>query len=315
MFFVPKFQFFFDQNLDFVLGLFGAGVAAAGLVDMNVAKLAAYDLFTIIDRPSKIDAVNPIGRIRDLGDGVIEFKNVKFSFPHRPNAKVLQGIDFKVRPGNLIALVGPSGSGKSTVIQLLLRFYDPSSGAVLVGGQDLRQFDIAWWRRQCGFVGQEPILFNVSLEENIRYGVDDATFEDVVAAAKLSNMDFVLGTNGAAKLIDWADSVGPKGSKLSGGQKQRVAIARAVIRNPKIMVLDEATSALDSQSERIVQEALDTATQRRTTFTIAHRLSTIQHADKICVVSMGTIVESGTHESLMDIPDGLYMQLVTRGRQ
>ena len=162
-----------------LFGLFGAGIALAGLQDMDSAKLAAYDMFGVIDRKSTIDAITPTGTHKDLGDGSIEFKDVRFAFPHRPDAKVLQGVSFKVEAGNMIALVGPSGSGKSTVIQMLLRFYDPTSGAVLVGGTDLRQFDIAWFRRQTGFVGQEPILFNMSLEDNVKYGAPEATRDEV----------------------------------------------------------------------------------------------------------------------------------------
>jgi ABC-type multidrug transport system fused ATPase/permease subunit len=264
-----------------MFGIFGAGIAMSGVQDRDVAKIAAYDLFGIIDRKSNIDAIEPSGSHEDLGDGSIEFTNVRFAFPHRPDAKVLQGVSFKVDAGQMIALVGPSGSGKSTIIQMLLRFYDPTAGAVLIGGTDLREYNISWFRRQTGFVGQEPILFNMSLEDNVKYGLPDASHQEVLAAAKIAAMDYVLGTNGAKKLIEWGDSVGPKGSKLSGGQKQRVAIARAVIRNPKIMVLDEATSALDSQSEQIVQKAIDEAAAHRTVFTIAHRFENLIELTKI----------------------------------
>jgi len=293
-----------------MLGMMGACLTLAFTSDSAKGKLAAHDVFATIDRESKVDAVVPDGSHQDLGDGSIEFKDVRFNFPHQPGGMmVLKGLSFKVSAGQSVALVGPSGSGKSTVIQLLQRYYDPTSGSVLVGGVDLRSFDIAWWRQQIGFVGQEPVLFNVSLEENVRYGKPDATSEEVTAAAEKANMDFVLSGK-----VEWGDVVGTKGGKLSGGQKQRCAIARALLRDPKVLLLDEATSALDSTSERVVQDALDKAREKRTTFTIAHRLSTIQDSDLILVVGAGVVVESGTHDELMKL-GGLYCNLETLGKQ
>jgi len=174
---------------------------------------------------------------------------------------------------------------------------------------DLRSFDVAWWRQQVGFVSQEPVLFNMSLEDNIKYGKPDATSEEVTAAAQKANMDYVLNGN-----VKWGDLVGMKGDKLSGGQKQRCAIARALVRDPKVLLLDEATSALDSASERMVQDALDKAREGRTTFTIAHRLSTIRDSDLILVVGDGVVAESGTHDELMRL-GGLYHNLEALGNQ
>mmetsp|Transcript_116926 Transcript_116926/g.376134 ORF Transcript_116926/g.376134 Transcript_116926/m.376134 type:complete len:1290 (+) Transcript_116926:36-3905(+) len=292
-----------------MMGAMGASFAVAFSGDTSKAKLAAFDVFAIIDRASKIDAVVPTGDHKSLGDGSIQFADVRFNFPHRPDTVVLKGLSFKVSTGQSVALVGPSGSGKSTVIQLLQRFYDPSSGSILVGGVELTKFDVSWWRQQIGFVGQEPILFDMSIEDNVKYGSPNATHDDVVAVARKANMDYVLEGR-----VKWTDVVGTKGGKLSGGQKQRCAIARALIRDPKVLLLDEATSALDSASERVVQDALDAAKKGRTTFTIAHRLSTIRDSDQILVVGAGVVVESGTHEELLAL-GGLYNNLESIGKQ
>jgi len=271
--------------------------------------IAAYDVFTIIDRPSKIDAVVPLGQHRDLGDGNIEFKDITFFYPHRPENMVLSRLNIFVKQGQSVALVGPSGCGKSTVFQLLQRFYDPSEGAVLISGVDLRQFDIAWWRQQLGFVGQEPVLFDLSLEENVRYGKPAATKDEVEAVARKANMDYV----GEGAMMRWEDKVGSRGGKLSGGQKQRCAIARALLRDPRVLVLDEATSALDSASEGVVQEALDRAKVGRTTFAIAHRLSTIRDSDVIFVFKSGRVSEQGNHDTLLQMR-GQYYHLANQGK-
>jgi ATP-binding cassette subfamily B (MDR/TAP) protein 1 len=289
-------------------GAMGAGMAMGFAPDANKAKLAAYDVFRLIDRESKVDAMNPQGNHSALGDGSIEFQDVKFTYPHRLDLPILKGLSWRVPKGKSVAFVGPSGSGKSTVIQLLQRFYDPTLGTIKVGGTDLRQFDITYWRQQVGFVGQEPILFEMSLEDNVRYGKPDATRDEVEVAAKMANMDYVFDGK-----MTWEDSVGAKGGKLSGGQKQRCAIARALIRQPPVLLLDEATSALDSVSERVVQHALDVAKKGRTTFTIAHRLSTIQDCDVIIVIVAGAVVEQGSHEVLME-RKGVYSNLVRQGR-
>jgi ATP-binding cassette subfamily B (MDR/TAP) protein 1 len=292
-----------------MFGIFGASMSMAFAADGAKGNLAAYDIFALLDRESKVDALDPTGKFEDMGDGNIEFKGVTFHYPHRPELPVLKGLDFTVTKGQTVALVGPSGSGKSTVIQLLQRFYDPASGEILVGGTALTSFNITWWRRQVALVGQEPVLFDMSLEDNVKYGKPDATREEVEAAARKANMDYVFNNK-----IAWEDNVGIKGGKLSGGQKQRCAIARAILREPSVLLLDEATSALDSVSEMEVQKALDAARAGRTTFTIAHRLSTIQDSDVILVISAGKVVERGTHNELLQL-QGVYSNLAKRGRE
>jgi ATP-binding cassette subfamily B (MDR/TAP) protein 1 len=206
-----------------------------------------------------------------------------------------------------MALVGESGSGKSTVISLIERFYDPDSGVILLDGIDIKQFQVQWLRQQMGLVSQEPVLFNISIKENITYGRNDNVTEtEVEAAAKASNAHKFI-----TSLPDGFNTlVGEKGVQLSGGQKQRVAIARAIIKDPKLLLLDEATSALDAESEHVVQEALDRVMQNRTTIVVAHRLSTIQNADVIAVVKNGAIVEQGTHRALLANKAGTYSSLV-----
>ena len=218
----------------------------------------------------------------------------------------MDNFNLTVEAGKTYAIVGPSGCGKSTVIQLIQRFYDPDAGEVRLGGKDICSLNIKWLRNHIGLVAQEPILFDTTIAENIFYGTEDATMEDVKTAAKNANAhDFI------SKLPKGYDTpVGEGGTQLSGGQKQRIAIARALIRDPKILLLDEATSALDSESESIVQQALDRARAGRTTIVIAHRLSTIQNADVIVSIEKGSVVEKGTHLELMD-KEGLYFDLVT----
>ena len=220
--------------------------------------------------------------------------------------QILDGFNLKIEAGKTYAFVGPSGCGKSTVIQLLLRFYDPDSGEVHLGGKDIRSLKVKWLRQHIGIVSQEPVLFDTTIAENIRYGKEDATDDEVTQAAKNANAhDFI------SQLPDRYDTfVGEGGTQLSGGQKQRIAIARALLNNPKILLLDEATSALDTESESIVQQALDCARSGRTTIVIAHRLSTIQNADLIVSIEDGRVVEMGTHFELMD-QEGLYCELVT----
>jgi len=211
--------------------------------------------------------------------------------------------------GTVCALVGPSGAGKSTLVNLLLRFYDPQSGVISLDGRAITTLNLAWLRRQMGLVQQEPVLFQGCVADNIRYGKEGATQEEIEEAAKQANAHgFITQSLGNG----YNTQVGLRGSQLSGGQKQRVAIARALVRQPSIMLLDEATSALDSESERIVQEALDEimTRQKRTTVVIAHRLSTVRNADQIAVVSKGCIVESGTHEELR-VKGGLYAELLS----
>ncbi len=220
---------------------------------------------------------------------------------------VLRQLVLRIEPGEAVALVGPSGSGKSTIASLVGRLYDPRGGAVLLDGVDLRTLNPNWLRRQIGVVAQEPILFSGTIADNIRYARPEATDEEVVTAARAANAhEFVERFPEGYRTL-----VGERGVQLSGGQKQRVAIARAVLKNPRILILDEATSALDSESEHLVQEALDRLLEGRTTLIIAHRLSTVLGADRVFVLEHGEIVQTGSHGALM-ASDGLYRRLVER---
>uniref|UniRef100_A0A9J8C4R2 ATP-binding cassette sub-family B member 5 n=1 Tax=Cyprinus carpio carpio TaxID=630221 RepID=A0A9J8C4R2_CYPCA len=288
-----------------MIGAFSLGQGAPNLESIATARGAAYEVYKTIDMPRPIDSSSKEGHKPDHVKGDIEFKNIHFSYPSRKDVKILQGMNLKVPHGKTIALVGASGCGKSTTIQLLQRFYDPDSGEVTLDGHDIRSLNVCWLRENMGIVSQEPVLFGTTITENIRYGREDATDEDIERAIKEANAyDFI------SKLPDKLNTmVGERGAQLSGGQKQRIAIARALIKNPKILLLDEATSALDTQSESIVQAALDKARAGRTTIVIAHRLSTIRSADIIAGFSEGKVVEQGTHRELM-AKKGVYYSLV-----
>jgi ATP-binding cassette subfamily B protein len=240
-------------------------------------------------------------RVRD--QPAIEFDQVSFTYPTRTHP-ALESVSFRIAPGETVALVGPSGSGKSTVLQLLLRFRDPQSGAVLIDGNDLRSIDPAVLRARIGLVSQDSTVFSANVLENIRYGRLDASDDEVMAAARAAHaLEFI------ERLPErWQTPLGERGVRLSGGQRQRIAIARALLRNPALLLLDEATSALDAQSEREVQAALEEATAGRTTLVIAHRLATVRRADRILVLDRGRLVETGTHDSLSS-SDGLYARL------
>ncbi|SFN58425.1 ATP-binding cassette, subfamily B, MsbA [Algoriphagus ornithinivorans] len=261
---------------------------------------SAERIFEVVDTPSKIK--NPENALIPEGfNQSIEFKNVSFAYQDQ---KVIQDINFSLKKGKTIALVGPSGGGKSTLADLVPRFYDPTEGEILLDGKDLRKFDMEGIRRLMGIVTQESILFNDTVFNNIAFGLENITEEQVIEAAKIANAhEFII------KMEDgYQSSIGERGSLLSGGQRQRLSIARAVLKNPPILILDEATSALDSESELLVQEALTKLMKNRTTLVIAHRLSTIQHADEILVIEKGRIVQRGTHTELMQ-RDGLYQKL------
>ncbi|XP_061441927.1 ATP-binding cassette sub-family B member 5 [Rhineura floridana] len=288
-----------------LIGAFSLGQASPNLENLANARGAAYEVFKIIRKPRPIDSSSSEGFKPDRLQGEIEFKNIHFSYPSRPDTQILKGLNLKIQPGKTIALVGSSGCGKSTTIQLLQRFYDPAEGQITIDGHDIRTLNLKWMRENIGIVSQEPVLFATSIAGNIRYGREDITDAEIEQAAKEANAyDFI------SKLPDKFNTmVGERGAQLSGGQKQRIAIARALARNPKILLLDEATSALDNQSESIVQSALDKARTGRTTIVIAHRLSTIRTADIIAGFEKGVLVEQGTHNKLMACK-GVYYALV-----
>jgi ATP-binding cassette subfamily B (MDR/TAP) protein 1 len=330
-------------------GASGMGQAANWVASAAKGKAAAVRVFELLDRKPPIDSKpwNDDGSPRDVVEpsdlgkrGEIEFRNVKFAYPTRKTARVFDGMTLKIPAGQTAALIGSSGSGKSTVMALLQRFYDPvaavidrgedgleividsstsskldnSNGIVLVDGMDIRTMDVMYLRNEIGLVGQEPVLFDASVRDNIALGKDDATEEEIIAAAKIANAHgFISKFDGG---YDY--NVGTRGKKVSGGQKQRIAIARAILKNPRILLLDEATSALDNESEKIVQASIDNLvadnkSHDRTTIIIAHRLSTVRNADCIYVLENSgdgaVVVESGSHKELIAL-DGKYKALL-----
>ncbi|KAG8443041.1 hypothetical protein GDO86_011745 [Hymenochirus boettgeri] len=293
-----------------LVGTFSMGQATPNLESIASARGAAFVVYKIINKDRPIDSSSEEGHKPTRLIGNIEFKNIHFAYPCRPDVKILCGLNLKVEAGRTIALVGTSGCGKSTTIQLLQRFYDALHGEITLDGHDLRTLNLRWLRENIGVVSQEPVLFGTTIGENIRYGRESVTDSEIEQAAKEANaFDFI------AKLPDKFNTlVGERGAQLSGGQKQRIAIARALVRNPKILLLDEATSALDTQSEAIVQAALDKARAGRTTIVIAHRLSTIRTADVIAGFQNGVVVEKGSHSELMN-KKGVYYSLVMLQKQ
>ncbi len=262
---------------------------------------AAVRIFRLLDTLPTVSSKPGARRASGIHEA-IEFENV--SFRYGTAGDVLHDVSFRVPAGQVVALVGPSGAGKSTLVDLVARFYDPTQGRLLLDGQDLRDYDLTSIRAQMGVVTQEPILFNDSLWHNIAYGVTDADEESVRRAARAANADrFIMDMP-----EQYQTKIGDRGVLLSGGERQRVAIARAIFKNPPLLLLDEATSSLDSESELLVQEALETLFAGRTVFVIAHRLSTIQRADRILVLDEGRIVQTGTHTELVSTP-GLYQKL------
>ncbi|XP_059113262.1 multidrug resistance protein 2 isoform X2 [Peromyscus eremicus] len=287
-------------------GTFSIGHLAPNIEAFANARGAAYEIFKIIDNEPNIDSFSTKGHKPDSIMGNLEFKNVHFSYPSRSGVKILKGLNLKVQSGQTVALVGNSGCGKSTTVQLLQRLYDPIEGVVSIDGQDIRTINVRYLREIIGVVSQEPVLFATTIAENIRYGRENVTMDEIEKAVKEANAyDFIM------KLPRKFDTlVGERGAQMSGGQKQRIAIARALVRNPKILLLDEATSALDTESEAVVQAALDKAREGRTTIVIAHRLSTVRNADVIAGFDDGVIVEQGNHDELMK-EKGIYFKLVT----
>jgi ATP-binding cassette subfamily B protein len=269
---------------------------------MAQATASATRIFEILD--AKNDVEDKEGAIvLEKINGRVQFEDVTFRY-FESGDPVLSNISFTAEPGQTVALLGSTGSGKSTIINLIPRFYDVSEGAVLVDGYDVRRVDLPSLRRQIGIVLQTSLLFSVSIRDNIAYGRPDASLEEIVAAAKAAQAhDFILEMSEGYDTV-----VGERGVTLSGGQRQRVAIARALLLDPRILILDDSTSSVDTQTERLIQQALDTLMEGRTTFVIAQRLSTVRRADQILVLEDGRIVERGTHEDLL-ARGGLYREI------
>jgi ATP-binding cassette, subfamily B, bacterial len=290
--------------LAYVVGLFGPVQALTGMYQtLRRGAVAAEALSDIVEAEDALgdapDAIAPPEKLR----GAVEFRNVTFGY--RPEQPIVQNVSLDVRAGETIALVGPSGSGKSSLMTLLQRLYDPLAGQVLVDGVDVRRFKQRALRHHVGIVLQDGALFSGSIRENISFGIPDATFDEIVTAAKSANAhDFIMRLPAG-----YETNVGERGSGLSGGERQRLAIARAILKDPEILILDEPTSALDAESEALVQEALDRLTRERTTFIIAHRLSTVTGADRIAVFDKGSIHEIGTHQELV-ARGGYYAKLI-----
>ncbi|MEQ9306530.1 MAG: ATP-binding cassette domain-containing protein, partial [Marinoscillum sp.] len=290
--------------IQFILYTSFIGASIAGLGDLFAQVQRAVGA---ADRVLEIQRETPewdVTKPQSDGnlDGGIVFENVHFSYPTRSETAVLKGINLDIHKGQKIALVGHSGAGKSTIIQLLMRFYPISQGDIRIAGQSISSMDLQYLRSHIGIVPQEVILFGGTIGENIRYGKPNATDTEVEEAARQANAwEFIQSFPEG-----FDTTVGERGVKLSGGQRQRIAIARAVLKDPKILILDEATSSLDAESEHLVQQALNTLMKGRTTIIIAHRLATIRSVDQIYVLDQGKIVESGTHEELLENLEGAY---------
>lgn len=301
---------FFTAFIAVIFGAQSAGNIFSYSSSIGKAQQASQNIAEILDVQPKIDPTSTEGDVLENIVGDIEFKNVHFRYPSRLHVPVLRGLNITVKRGQYVALVGSSGCGKSTTVSLLERFYHPLAGQILLDGVDITTLNIKKYREHIGLVQQEPVLFSGTIRENILLGLDEEQAaivpeEELYNAAKKANIhDFIMSLPQG-----YETDTGTKGTLLSGGQKQRIAIARAMIRNPKVLLLDEATSALDSESEKVVQTALDEAAKGRTTIAVAHRLSTIQNADIIYLIDKGCVAESGTHSELIEL-EGLYYQLV-----
>ena len=295
--------------ISFVLYTTFIGASFGGIAEMYAqiqkAVGATERVFELLEEtPEDIKATQKSASIEKL-KGIVSFNNVAFSYPSRKEVQVLKNVNFKAEFGQKIAIVGPSGAGKSTISSLLLRFYDITCGEILVDGKSIYDYDLENLRGNMSIVPQDVILFGGTIRENIAYGKPDATDEEILLAAKQANaFNFVEGFPEKFETL-----VGERGVKLSGGQRQRIAIARALLKNPSILILDEATSSLDSESEKLVQEALEVLMEGRTSIIIAHRLSTIRNADKILVLDNGIITEEGTHQELINLENGIYKNL------
>lgn len=289
----------------FVLYSTYLGVAFGGIAELYAqiqkAVGATERVFELLEENTEPQFASSGSRLK----GEVSFENVRFRYPSRPEIEVLSGVSFSASFGQKIALVGPSGAGKSTLSALLLRFYESTGGRIRIDGNDINSYSLDDLRGNMAIVPQDVILFGGSIRENIAYGKPGANDEEIREAARKAN-----ALNFIASFPEGLDTlVGERGIKLSGGQRQRIAIARAILKNPAILILDEATSSLDSESEKLVQEALETLMEGRTSLIIAHRLSTIRNADRILVLDKGTIVEQGTHDELMQVENGLYRNL------
>jgi len=288
-------------------GVIGGAIASLGsfFTEIVSAVGATERIQDILREPAELPLRKPAaGPVRRF-EGYIRYRQVHFAYPTRPDVEVLKGIDLSIEPGQRVALVGPSGAGKSTIVQLLLQFYRVEHGLISVDHKPVQGYDLISYRRNIGLVPQEVLLFGGSIRENILYGKPNASDEDVADAARRANaLEFI------ESFPDGLDTlVGERGVKLSGGQRQRIAIARAILKDPAILILDEATSSLDAESEKLVQDALNSLMEGRTSIIIAHRLATIRNVDRIFVLDEGQIVEQGTHEELSLLEDGLYNSL------
>jgi ABC-type multidrug transport system fused ATPase/permease subunit len=296
------------QLISFVLYSTFVGASFGGVAELYAqiqkAVGATERVFELLDEtPEKINGITSSNF--DKIQGNVTFQNVSFFYPSRPEIQVLKDVNFTANYGQKIAIVGPSGAGKSTISSLLLRFYDIVGGSIIIDGKSIYDYDLESLRGNMSIVPQDVILFGGSIRENIAYGKPTATEKEILLAAKQANaLDFV---NGFPEKFDTL--VGERGIKLSGGQRQRIAIARALLKNPSILILDEATSSLDSESEKLVQEALENLMEGRTSIIIAHRLATIRNADAILVLNDGVIVEQGNHKELLEIENGIYKNL------
>jgi len=295
--------------ISFVLYTTFIGASFGGIAEMYAqiqkAVGATERVFELLEETPEDIKASPKDSSLEKIQGNVSFNNVAFSYPSRKEVQVLKEVNFKAEFGQKIAIVGPSGAGKSTISSLLLRFYDITSGEILVDGKNIYDYDLENLRGNMSIVPQDVILFGGTIRENIAYGKPDATNEEIMLAAKQANaLNFVEGFPEKFETL-----VGERGVKLSGGQRQRIAIARALLKNPSILILDEATSSLDSESEKLVQEALEVLMEGRTSIIIAHRLSTIRNADKILVLDNGKITEEGTHQELINLENGIYKNL------
>ncbi|QNF31871.1 ATP-binding cassette domain-containing protein [Adhaeribacter swui] len=298
------------QLVQFIIYTTFIGASVGGLGDMygrvQTSLGAADRVLEILDEPEEpTNKENTTGAALKVS-GNIEYDQVAFSYPTRPDIAVLKDISFQIQSGEKVALVGPSGAGKSTIVALLMKFYNLKGGQICIDGQNINDINLTELRRNIGIVPQEVLLFGGTIRENIAYGKPNATEEEIIQAAiKANAYQFIQSFPEQLDTV-----VGERGIKLSGGQRQRIAIARAILKNPAILILDEATSSLDSESEKLVQQAMDELMKGRTSIIIAHRLSTIRKADKILVIENGQIAEQGTHEELSLNENGLYANLL-----